>query len=101
MGTNFSMWCFVGKSFSVRHQWTDAERKGKLWPTSQPRRRMFLPLQYRLCRRPWLPWKGRGVRSREDVIVLSEYADSASDVARGDTIVSPFVVSEPPWQNCC
>lgn len=107
VASNFSMRCIAGKSYSSRRTWEHSMRDRSLWKhecleskrcskivhasTVQPK---LIPLQSLACKNPWtdstLP---------RDVLFLLEYQRMSA--RRGNftslNVVSPFVVSRPPW----
>ena len=91
IAANFSMMCVAGKGqHSARVLWkamlADANALGGVGGAPK-----IVLLQYNGCTQPWT-----GSSLPKDVLILREFApDKPSKRAR--TIVTPFVVSKPPW----
>ena len=88
---NFSMWCVVGKSFSRRRLW-DAAFHPKPLPllASKP---VFIARQYEGACGP--AEMGKPIPS--NVILLQEEVNGDGYGVMHKRLVSPFLVSKPPW----
>ena len=92
VAANFSLYCVVSM-YKQRALWSQMTRDRFLYPDgpsarvnrSQPSK--FVTLQYQGCKPPW-----QQSRKPADITLLKEYT---GDPRR--TVVSPFVVSRPPW----
>ena len=97
VAANLSLFCVVS-TYKQRELWSKLTTDTFLYPiggvasanrSNLPRK--FVTLQYQGCKPPWIA-KGHK-RPPGDVIMLKEYVGKD----RRRAVVSPFVVSQPPW----
>ena len=92
VAANLSLYCVVSM-YKQRALWSKMTGDAFLYPPSAVRNgsgkpNKFVTLQYQGCKPPWT-----GGRKPQDLILLKEYVTGD----RRKAVVSPFVVSRPPW----
>ena len=102
---NFSLWCAANKRFSRRRLWKSIREDQTLWPSSSKRdghgaSDAALPMilftsQYRFCGPPWDPHSSMGTDRPPRVLLLQDVLMGAEQASH--TVISPFLVSKPPW----
>ena len=100
VAANFSLWCANEKRFSRRKLWKAVRQDPLLYPTAANRSSgrqpsIMLTSQYRFCGAPWDPAFLTGPQRPAKTLLLQDVIMGVEPSEL--TVISPFVVSKPPW----
>ena len=92
---NYSLFCIGGKTFGRRNHWYNMLHDRTLWKNSSQASwgegAVLVSLQYAACGAPWADMVGSFRPA--NTLLISELKRRTDH----DVLISPFVVSQPPW----